>query len=152
MGANGHPNVDVYKLNSPGQATAGTDSTFAIDRVKRAGTVTAVTYAPNADITGAATNNRTFSLINKGADGNGTTVVATLSMANGVNASDFDEKTIPLSGTAANLAVAEGDMLAWFSDAVNTGMVDPGGVVRVEVATTGAGHSSAGYVRGFPAV
>lgn len=150
--ANGHPNVDVYELQSPGQATAANDSIWALDRVKRAGTVSVVTYAPNADITGAATNNRTFNLINKGQDGNGTTVIATLNFGNGVNASDFDEKTIPLSGVADNLVVAAGDILAWQSDAINTGIADPGGLVNVEVVTTGTGHSAAGLVRGFPAL
>lgn len=152
MANNGHPTIDVYELQSPGQATAATDSIWALDRVKRAGAVSVCTYAPNADITGVATNNRVFNLINKGQDGNGTTVIATLTFGNGVNASDFDEKDIPLSGTVANRNVAAGDILAWQSDAVNTGMVDPGGLVHVEVTTSGVGHSAAGMVRGFPAL
>lgn len=147
-----HPDMDLLELVSPGQATAANDSTWIVGRVKRAGNVTSVTYAPNADITGAATNNRKFDLINKGQDGNGTTVIATLTFANTVNASDFDEKVIPVSGTPANVAVAEGDILAWFSDAINTGIADPGGLVTVTITPKNTGHNSAGLVRGFPAL
>lgn len=112
----------------------GSDATVPIGRAPFAGAVSAVTYAPAGDITGAATNNRRFQLINKGQDGNGTTVIATLSFGNGTNAADFDEKVIPLSGTAADLNVAAGDVLAWFSDSVGTGIADPGGLVTVSVS------------------
>jgi hypothetical protein len=40
---------------------------------------------PDAAITGANTNTRTISLVNKGQDGTGTTVVATLALTSGVN-------------------------------------------------------------------
>lgn len=112
-------------------ATAGNDLTTVVARAPFAGTVTAVNYVAGADITGAATNNRTFTLTNKGQDGNGTTVVATLNMASGVNASDFDEKGITLSVVAAATTVAEGDVLAWTSLHVGTGIADPGGEVVV---------------------
>lgn len=146
---NGSPSVNVYELNSPGQATAANDSTFVLDKVKRAGSVSLVTYTPAADITGQNTNTRKFDLINKGQDGNGTTVIASLQFNSGINATDFDEKAITL-GVAANLVVAAGDVLAWFSDAILTGIADPGGLVKVEV--TANTHSTAGLVRGFPAV
>lgn len=122
-----------------------TDDAFVIGAVDRAGTVTEVTYVPEADITGAATNNRTLSVINKGSDGDGTTVVATLTFASGVNATDFDAKTITLHATAANLVVAAGDVLAFSSVHANTGIADPGGLATVKIAATG--HSSDGFIQ-----
>lgn len=114
---------------------ANADLTTVVAEVDVAGTVTAVKYIPKADITGANTDSRTVSLVNKGADGNGTTVVATLAMVSGVNSADFDEKTITLSATAADLVVADGDVLAWTSVHVgSTGLADPGGTVKVTVS------------------
>lgn len=116
-------------------ATILQNTVATIGEAPFAGTVTGVTYSPEADITGAASPaSRTFSLINKGQAGNGATVVATLAMLGGVNASDFDAKTIVLSVTPADLVVADGDVLAWTSTAVGgTGLVDPGGLVSVEI-------------------
>lgn len=94
-------------------------------------TVTAVTYAPDTDITGANTNSRTVNLYNRGTDGNGTTLVATLAFVSGVDALNDDEKTITLSATAANLNVAENEILEWESLTVGTGIADPGGRVQV---------------------
>lgn len=100
------------------------------------GVVTEVTYTPEGNITGAASPaSRTFSLVNKGADGNGATVVATRAMVGGVNATDFNEDALTLSATAADLEVAEGDVLAFNSLAVGgTGLADPGGKVTVKIS------------------
>lgn len=95
-------------------------------------TVTAVSYVPAADITGAATNNRKVALVNKGSDGNGTTEVAALTYDNAINSTDFNETALTLSATAANLSVAAGDVLAWASTAPGTGLADPGGTAIVE--------------------
>lgn len=113
---------------------AGSDKSTVVGEVIEAGVVGNVSYVPASDITGANTDSRTFNLINKGQDGNGTTVIATLAMTSGVNASDFDEKALTLSGTAANLVVAAGDILAFASVHVgSTGLADPGGKVQVEI-------------------
>ena len=116
--------------------TALVTGTAVIGEAPFAGTVTDVVYVPETDITGAASPaSRTFSLINKGADGNGTTVVATLAMVAGVNAADFDERAITLSVVAGATTVAEGDVLAWTSVPVGgTGLADPGGLVKVTIA------------------
>lgn len=127
------PYVATLSENTPGVGTAASDDTIMLGEAPFAGTVTAVSYTPDADITGAATNYRRLALINRGASGAGSTVVAELSFVGGVNATAGDELTIPLSGTAANLVVAAGDVLAWFSDAVGTGLADPGGLVQVAV-------------------
>lgn len=123
-----HINVQVAAV-----ATAS-DATPAVDRSPFDGTVTGVTYTPNAAITGAATNTRAVSLVNKGQTGAGSTVVATLEFDSGVNGVAYDEKAIPLSGTPANLVVAQGDVLEWQSSHVGTGLADPGGMVHIEIS------------------
>lgn len=126
----------VTQLTSPSEAVAAAaDATVIIGRAGFAGTVTEVTYTPEAAITGANTETRTFNLINKGTAGTGSTLVATLAMVSGVNGVAFDEKTITLSATAANLAVADGDILAWTSvHSGSTGLADPGGLVKVALS------------------
>ena len=115
----------------PAVGTAGNDADTPVFVAPFDCTVTAVTYVPAATITGAATNNRTLNLRNKAQDGTGTVVVATLNFGNGTNAAAFDEKAITLSGTAANLDLVAGDVLALQSLHIGTGITDPGGLLRV---------------------
>jgi hypothetical protein len=98
-----------------------------------AGTVTGVKYIADAAITGANTNTRSVSLINKGQAGAGNVVVATLQFNAGVNAPAQDDVSLTL-GVAANLVLAEGDNLVWRSTSVGTGIADPGGLVQVSVS------------------
>lgn len=128
------PYVRVIEADVPAVSTAGNDDDSVIAQAPFACTVTSVQYVPEAAITGADTNSRTVSLVNKGAAGSGTTTVASLALTNGVNATANDEKAITLSGTAANLVLAEGDTLQWRSIHVGTGIADPGGLVRITVS------------------
>lgn len=116
------------------QATAGSNLNSVAFRAPFDATVASVTYAPITAITGANTNTRSVSLVNKGQAGAGTTVIATIQYNSGVNAAAADENAVTLSGTAANLNVAAGDILQWQSTAVGTGIADPGGLVCVTVA------------------
>jgi hypothetical protein len=116
--------------------TVGNSLLTIIGEAPFAGTVSEVTYTPAAALSGANTNSRTLNLYNRGTAGTGTTLVATLALVSGVNLVDNDEKTITLSGTAANLVLAEGDVLEWESLAVGTGIADPGGVVQVTINRT----------------
>lgn len=129
-----HPLVLRMEATVPAVGTAGNDDTAVIGVVPYAGVVTAVTYIPKSDVTGAATNNRTVSVINTGAAGNGTTAVASLNFGNGTNASDYDERALTLSATAADLVVAAGDVLKWSSLHIGTGITDPGGMVAVTIS------------------
>ena len=127
----------VRKLEAANEALGATaDGDVIVGEAPFAGEVTGVTYTPEANITGAASPaSRTFSLINKGQDGNGSTVIATLAMVGGVNMLDFDETALTLSGTPANLDVAAGDVLAFNSLHVGgTGLADPGGKVEVSIS------------------
>lgn len=113
------------------QATAGSNLTSNVWVVPRDGTVSAVSYATVTAITGANTNTRSVSLVNKGTDGSGTTVIATLQFNSGVNTTAAVPKTITLSGTASDLLVTAGQVLQWQSTAVGTGIADPGGLVAI---------------------
>jgi hypothetical protein len=126
------PLVRVIEESVPAAATAVSDDSV-LAQSPYAGTVTAVQYVPEAAITGAATNNRTVSLVNKGQAGSGTTVVATLTFASGTNATANNEVSLVLSSTEADRVVAEGDTLQWRSIANGTGLADPGGIARVTV-------------------
>jgi hypothetical protein len=95
------------------------------------GTVTSVTFTPEAAITGDNTNTRTMTLVNKGQAGAGTTVVATLAFTTGVNGVAFDEKAFTLSVVAGATTVAESDILVVVEAVAGTGLANPGG--RIEV-------------------
>ncbi|MFF3337993.1 hypothetical protein [Streptomyces flavidovirens] len=125
------PFSTTIEATVPAVATAANDDDTVLGQAPFDCTVTAVEYVPEAAITGAATNHRTVSLVNKGQAGSGTTTVATLALTSGVNATANDERLIPLSGTAANLVLAAGDTLQWRSVHIGTGITDPGGIVRI---------------------
>lgn len=112
----------------------GGDNTTVVGRVMRPGTVASVEFVPNWSLTGAATNNRTFTLINGRSDGLGTTTVAALTMAASTSFVKSTPKVIPV--TTANLTLAVGDILRWESVHNGTGMADPGGVVIVQQTYT----------------
>lgn len=120
-----------HQLPVQPQATAGNDLNTQVYVAPRAATVSSVVYVPVTTITGANTNTRSVSLVNLGATGSGTTVIATLQFNSGVNATAGQAKTITLSGTPANLTVAAGDVLQWQSTHVGTGIADPGGLVAI---------------------
>jgi hypothetical protein len=96
------------------------------------GKVLGVFYVPKANITGANTDSRTLVLVNKGSDGLGTKVVATLALVNGVNAVAHKPLTIPLSSTVSDTEVDGGEVFEFQSNHVGTsGLADPGGVVTI---------------------
>lgn len=118
----------------PAQGTAGTAGDQTLGEAPFAGTVTAATLVAEAAITGRATDNRKFAIVNKGTDGLGTREVASITFAAGANAAAFDETALTLTATAANLAVAAGDVLAVVETINGSGMTHSGGLVQVEVS------------------
>lgn len=123
--------IEYFEETVPAVATAGNDDDTPVLVAPCAGTISSVTYITKTAITGADTNTRKVSLINKGAAGAGSTEVAALQFNSGINTVAFDEKTITLSVTPANLVVAAGDVLSWKSLHIVTGIVDPGGRIRI---------------------
>lgn len=122
---------------TPGAATAASDTSM-LGEVPRASVVVSASYTPDAAITGANTNTRLVRVVNRGQAGTGTTVVASLQFNAGVNAVAGDEVALTLSGTSADLNLAAGDVLAVESNAVGTGLADPGGLVAVEFQAVNA--------------
>lgn len=127
------PLLKVIRVTIPAVSTVGNDAVTPAFVAEFAGVITGVKYTPVATITGAATNNRAINLLNKGAAGSGSTVMAGLGFASGVNASAYVPKDITLSTTSANLAFAAGDVIAVQSLHVGTGIADPGGLVEVTI-------------------
>lgn len=112
---------------------AADDASVLVFTATFAGTVTKAVFVADADITGAATNNRKISVVNGGASGAGTTEVAAISFGASTNAVAGEATDLTLSGTAANLDVVPGDQIIWKSAKVGTGIADPGGQVFVIV-------------------
>lgn len=129
------PLTRTIKAFVPAQGTANATQDEVIGTAPFAGTVTAVTIVPEAALTAHATNYRTFRLVNKGQAGSGSTVAATFA-TDTVTTDDlvaFDEKTIPLSGTAADLVVASGDVLAADETVAASGVAHSGYTMQVEI-------------------
>ena len=128
------PRVETYRMVIAATA-AGADFEVTVCAAPYAGTVTAVNYIADTTLTGAATDSRTLSLVNKGQAGLGTTAVASKAFVSGVDALSFARTIITLSGTPANLVVAAGDVLAFKSLHIgSTGLADPGGTVEVTIS------------------
>lgn len=113
-----------------GAAVAG-DQT--IGEAPFACTLTSASFTPEAAITGATATARTFTIVNKGAAGAGTTVMATLAFIDAVNGVAFDEKPFTLSAVAGATTAAEGDVLAVVEAVAGGGTANPGGLVQVEL-------------------
>lgn len=127
------PLVRTLEATVPAVA-AGSDADQTIGEAPFAGTVTAASFVPEAAMTGHDTESRTLTIVNKGAAGAGSTVVATLAFVASNNGVAFDEKAFTLSVVANATTVAAGDILALVSTHVGaTGLADPGGKVQVEI-------------------
>lgn len=113
-------------------AAANADSSGAYVVAPFAGVVSAASIIASAAITGANTDSRTMQLHNRGQSGAGSTLVASKAFTSGVNAAADDETSLTLSATAADLVVAEGDVLEFTSLHVgSTGLAAPKCEARV---------------------
>lgn len=121
------PLVKTHTARVAAVGTAGNDLSTIVAEAPFAGTITAVKYVPDATQAGAATNSRTYTLVNK----TKTKTAATLEQLSGVELTEATAKAIPVSGTEANVLCAEGDEYAFVSTHVGTGIKDPGGLVEV---------------------
>lgn len=112
---------------------AAVDFVAIICKAPFAGTLTAASYVADTTLTGANTESRTLNVHNRGQAGSGTTVMATKAFTSGVNATQYDETSLTLTATAADLVVAEGDVITVQSLHVgSTGLADPGGTAILE--------------------
>jgi len=129
------PRRHTIKIQVPAVTTVGNSASYPV-KVPEAGVVAGVSYAPTSAQSGANTNSRTLNVINKGQAGAGSTSVASLALVSGTNLAAFVPSTITLSGTAANLVVAAGDVLQVQSLSVGTGIADPGGEFEILIDRT----------------
>lgn len=126
------PLVRRLQATLPAQ-TATTAADLTIGEAPFAGTLTAASFTPEAAITGATATARTFTIINKGAAGLGTTVMATLAFITSNNGVAFDEKAFTLSVVAGATTVVEGDILVCAEADISTGTASPGGLIALEI-------------------
>lgn len=87
--------------------------------------VASVEFIPHTSLSGTDTASRTFGVLN------GSTSVASLALASGVDLTALTAKTITLSATAANLNVAAGDVLEIRGTKVGNGLALPEGICRI---------------------
>jgi hypothetical protein len=130
------PNTRTLEATVPAQGTAGTPQDQAVGEAPFDGSVTSVKIVPEANLTANASNFRTFRLLNKGQDGNGSTVVATFATDTPTadDLADFDERVIPLSVVAGAANVVAGDVLAVDETVTGTGVAHSGYRVIVEIS------------------
>ena len=117
----------------PGQATAGTAYEQAVFVAPFRCQVQAAAWIPSAAVTGVASNFFTVNVRNRGAAGAGTAVPAALAFSNGTNASAQVPVALTLSGTAADLVLAAGDVLTAEKAVTGTGLAMPPGLIVVRV-------------------
>jgi hypothetical protein len=127
------PAGQTYEATIPAQ-TAATDVDNIVAEAPFDGVVTGVSIIPEAAVTGNDTDTRTFTLINKGQSGAGTTVVATLALETGVNLVAFDEKAFDLSEDEEDLEVTAGDVLVIAEVTPGNGLAHSGGRIQVTIA------------------
>jgi hypothetical protein len=105
-------------------------------------TVTSVQYVTPSAITGADTNSRTVSLINKGAAGSGSTAVATFQFNERRERGCGRREGVTLSGTPANVVLASGDVtVIWNSTARGDRYHGPGWLSSSVTLTRGTDPS-----------
>lgn len=119
----------VVAIAVAGQGTAGTVDEFAGFRVPFRATITGVSWTPAAAITANGSNYFTLRVRNR-TTGAGDVEIATRSYA-ATNSTAFTPEAATLSGTAANLDVAEGDLITVEKLVTGTGLAMPDGVVQV---------------------
>lgn len=121
------PTVETVQAGDAVAATAAAaDASGVYITAPYAGKVAGARIIAQAALTGADTQSRTVQLHNRGQAGAGTTLVASKAFTAGVNAAADDETALTLSATAADLVVAQGDVLEFTSLHIGgTGLAGP---------------------------
>lgn len=110
---------------------ADTDRELPLFAAEEEMEVTEVQLIPRANAAGHDDNRRIRSLINKGTNGAGATVVASKDYVAGVSLLAFRADTLTLSATEANLRLAKGDVVALKSQIAGLGVAEPEMAVKV---------------------
>lgn len=122
-----------------GPFTTDADATWVVGRAEGAMLVKAVDVFASATVATHATNYITLKLINLGTDGAGTTVIATASTSQTGGSAITANVAFPLTVTAANASVADGEAIGFFRDEATTdASTTANTVVQVRYITVGA--------------
>lgn len=117
----------------PGQATAGTAIEQVLFRAPFRCVVTAVEFTPNTTQAGANTNYFTLNVRNRTQAGAGTAIPAALAFTSGVDLTALTPKSLTVSGTAATVALAAGDVITAEKAVTASGLACPAGVITVHI-------------------
>jgi hypothetical protein len=121
------PTVSKQVPAASSSQNKSTDMTTA----PKSGSVQSVSYNPVSKITGQDTNSRTLTLVNRGTPSNPKyTPIATLPLTAGVVLDPQVANNIPLT---SEVTFDQGDRIDWDSDAVGSGIPDPGGLVSADI-------------------
>lgn len=116
---------------------ANTDANSVVAIVPRDGQVTAASIVFDGAIDGDDTNSRTFQLINKGAAGAGTAVIAELTFPNANNAAAYVPEAMTVdTDPASTNDVTAGDILVLAETTPGTGVANPGGLILVTIGNS----------------
>lgn len=136
MSGSAAPRSQTLTATVPAQGTAGSAQDQVVGEAPFAGQVTEVTITSEANLTANASNYRTFRLVNKGQDGNGSTVIASFATdtATTDDVVDFDERSITMSVVEDAKDVAAGDILAMDETVTGGGLAHSGYQARVTIS------------------
>lgn len=125
--------IVTLRARLPAEGTAGTGGEYVIGQVpSRRGAITGARYMPDVVVTGAATNNKTLSVRNRGTGGAGTTSTAAITFGNGTNAAAFVATSLTLDAVLANRDVPASSILTLISTVNGTGMTLPASSLEVD--------------------
>lgn len=128
----------LIEAQIPAEGTAGTDQHTEVGVVESESEVTAVRFLSNSAVVADNTNNRTFTLTNKGQDGSGSTAIATYQTnVAGGNLAQGDEKDFTLSSVDGATTVLAGDVLELTETHSGTGVAHGGGKLQIELTAVG---------------
>jgi len=91
--------------------------------------ITKLSIIPSSAITGADTNNMVLGFKNKGGAGSGTTVMASKTFSNGVDASAFDEVDL---GSVSAKNLNKGEVISFYKAENGSGMNMPALLAKIE--------------------
>jgi len=109
--------------------TGSNDTDLPVFVAPCAGRFLKLGYIPGANITGDNTNNMTAGFKDKGADGNGTDIMAQKVYETGIDATDFNFEDL---GTVSYRDLVKGDVITFFKVHSGTGLDLPACVAIVE--------------------
>lgn len=118
------------RANVPAHAAADATADHPVFRAPFACKVRGVKFVPGATLTGADTNSCYLRVINRGADGLGTTALGSTYFSSGTNATGGDASN--LYAPASPLAIAQDVVLAIQREKIGGGLATPDLFVEVE--------------------